>query len=372
MRVSVVAPGELGPSEARRWAELQGGEAGLSSPFLSYSYARILGQHRPNARVAVVEEGGQIGAFLPYELGPGRIASPLGGVLTMTDGVVGGTTAIDLRAAVRLAGLRGWRFRHAPAGQLALRPYAYRWSYHGAEVLSIDLRDGFDAPAPLAGQTSLSKAVRYQCRHLERELGPLRFEWTSAESGHLGRLFAWKVAQLDPERRIFSSAFEDIVADLQASSVDECEVLLASLSVGDQLVAVNLYLRGHRYLCLWQTGYDHAYARYSPGTVLLGLHAAEAARRGLAWIDLGYGQDPYKARAANAAYGILGGAIWASRGEALARSAYRRLLFEPRARRRSLRETTPVGGATPRVGPRAVPTTRRSATASDLPPGGRP
>src|ERR1700729_8702 len=112
MRVTVVRPGDLGPSEAARWAAFQRTPPTTLSPFLSLTFAQTVDRHRPGARVAVVEDGGQIVAFLPFERTGRGMAVPMGYPMSNLQGFVGSGAPIDARAVLRRAGLRGWRFKH--------------------------------------------------------------------------------------------------------------------------------------------------------------------------------------------------------------------------------------------------------------------
>ena len=78
MRVTVVRPGDLGPSEASLWSMFQQSSPTTLNPFLSLTFARVVGRHRPDARVAVVETDRQIEAFLPFELADRRMGMPIG------------------------------------------------------------------------------------------------------------------------------------------------------------------------------------------------------------------------------------------------------------------------------------------------------
>jgi CelD/BcsL family acetyltransferase involved in cellulose biosynthesis len=64
VRVTVVRPSDLGPSEASLWARFQKSSAELQNPFFSLTFAQVVDRHRPNARVAVVEDDGAIQASL--------------------------------------------------------------------------------------------------------------------------------------------------------------------------------------------------------------------------------------------------------------------------------------------------------------------
>lgn len=54
----------------------------MSHPFLSLSYVKAWGEINANARVTVVEDDGQVVAFIPYEIGDGKTAFTLGGAHT--------------------------------------------------------------------------------------------------------------------------------------------------------------------------------------------------------------------------------------------------------------------------------------------------
>ena len=112
---------------------------------LSLTYVQAVGRARDNARVAVAEEDGKIKAFIPYQLGEQKIAMPIEGRWGGLDGLISSNMPLDVRSVVRQAGLRGWRFFHAPAEQEALAPHRYRHNYHGTTVPIIDLSDGYDA-----------------------------------------------------------------------------------------------------------------------------------------------------------------------------------------------------------------------------------
>src|SRR6266581_3264291 len=95
MRVTVVRPGDLGPSEASLWATFQRSSLATLNPFLSLTFARVVGRCRPAARVAVVEADRQIEAFLPFELTTHRMGMPIGYPMNDLQGFVGRGRPID-------------------------------------------------------------------------------------------------------------------------------------------------------------------------------------------------------------------------------------------------------------------------------------
>jgi CelD/BcsL family acetyltransferase involved in cellulose biosynthesis len=89
---------------------------------------------------------------------------------------------------------------------------------------------------------------------------------------------------------------------------------MSVLRAGERTVAVDFGLTSPGGLSGWFGAYDHDLRRFSPGTMILLATAEEAARRDITWVDMGYGQDSYKFRLANASYPIAGGAVWVSPG----------------------------------------------------------
>ncbi len=144
MHVTVVRPSELGEGEAAQWRAFQGSSLMMSHPFLSLSYVKAWGLVAANARVAVVEDGGRIEAFIPYAIGDRKIAAAIGDIHTSVDGIVSSGVPLDMRAIVRKSGLRGWRFSRAPVDQQALDPYRYRGARDWRTVSCIDLAGDFD------------------------------------------------------------------------------------------------------------------------------------------------------------------------------------------------------------------------------------
>ena len=67
MQISVVRPGELGPSEIATWHSMQRQTRSLANPFLCPEFAVAVDNFRSNARVAVLADGSAIVGFFPFE-----------------------------------------------------------------------------------------------------------------------------------------------------------------------------------------------------------------------------------------------------------------------------------------------------------------
>jgi CelD/BcsL family acetyltransferase involved in cellulose biosynthesis len=322
MRVRVVRPDELGPSEASLWASFQELSPELGNPFLSLTFARLVGQFRPNARIAVVEEDGAIAAFLAFELRPRRMAMPIGYPMNNLQAFVGRDAPLDARRVIRKAGLRGWRFIAAPARQRALASHQYEGTAVDAPV--IDLSDGYKSYY-LSRSKKFLEDDRRHSRSLERQVGPLSLEWGTSAAADVGRLIQWKTARYGGARELFADeTARRIVEEASATRNEDCGGLVNVLRAGDRVVAVISGLTGPSGLSGWFTAYDEQMRKFSPGTLALLATAEEAERRDIIRIDMGAGQDDYKLRLANASYPVIGGAVWAFAGEHAARRVYRR------------------------------------------------
>lgn len=331
MRVTVVRPGDLGPSEASLWARFQKSSIDLQNPFFSLTLAQTVGRHRPNARVAVVEADGVIQAFLPFDLGPRRIGMPIGDPMNNLQGFVSDGTTIDARQVIRKAGLRGWRYTAAPAGQRALAEHHYAETLIEAPL--IDLSDGYESYY-VSRSKKFTADFGKQWRSLERRVGPVSLEWGTAAPDHIHQLIEWKTAKYDGARQMFSDpATRNIVEELAVTSNEDCAGLVTVLRAGERIVAISANLICPGVLCGWFTGYDHDMAKFSPGKLAMLATAEEAARRDITRFELGAGQDSYKSRVTNASYPVAGGAIWVIPGERAARELYRRLYRERKLRR---------------------------------------
>jgi CelD/BcsL family acetyltransferase involved in cellulose biosynthesis len=326
MRVTVVRPGDLGPSEASLWARFQKSSPELQNPFFSLTFAQAVDKYRPNARVAVVEDNGDIQAFLPFDLGPQRIGMPIGDPMNNLQGFVSEGANIDAKRVIRKAALRGWRYTTAPAGQRALAAHHYDGTL--VEAPLIDLSDGYESYFASRSK-KLTADFGQHWRSLERRLGPASLEWGSTAPEHIRQLIDWKSARYGGTRELFAEpAARCILEELSVSASEECGGVVTVLRAGDQVLAVRSGLTCPSVICGWFTGHDPEMKKFSPGTLILFATVEEAARRHITRFELGAGQEAYKSRVSNGSYPVAGGAVWAIPGERAARGLYRRLYLE--------------------------------------------
>jgi CelD/BcsL family acetyltransferase involved in cellulose biosynthesis len=341
MQVTVVRPDELGPSERQLWLTYQQLSLATLSPYMSFTFVQTVGRYRSSARVAVIEHGGVIQAFLPFEISAQKIAIPIGHPINDLQGFVGLDIPIDARSIIRKAGLRGWRFDHAPASQENLIPH----HHHGTMVRApvIDISHGYQSYVDSHNRPGTKRIAEKQ-RSLQRRLGSISLVWRSSDEEHLRQLITWKSGKYGGTQRLFSEEPNalHIVRDLAASDREDCAGVVSLLYAGEQAVAIHLGLLGPMGLYSWMPSYDLELSRFSPGLLIWMPLIEEAAARDISRIDLGYGQHSYKFDLANDSYSVVGGAVWASKTERRIRKLYRQLYYDRRTVREQARNSKPT------------------------------
>jgi CelD/BcsL family acetyltransferase involved in cellulose biosynthesis len=292
VKASVCLPGELGAREIERWRELQSQWSGFDSPFLSPVFTMAVGRARPQARVAIVEDGGKPVAFFPFERRRFGLAVAIGFGLSDCQAIISEPDAeLDMPDLLRRCGISAWRFDHLMHAQRAMvGPRAEE-----CVAPTIDLTIGFQAY--LAGEGRRSRNVFQKERKLAREVGPVRFDFGVCDDAALAQLMAWKSEQYRRTCRAdrFSNpANVQLIRDLSRLAEPDLAGTLITLRAGDRLMAVEFSLRSATTLASWFPAHDCEYARYSPGSILR-LRTIEAAGlAGLRRNDLGKGDEDYK------------------------------------------------------------------------------
>lgn len=310
-RATVVHPGELGPSEELLWREFTR-QPSLGSPFLSWPFTQTIGRVRGDARVAVFDSGSGASGFLAFQIRPDRSGDPIGATICDAQALIAPPSwMFDAHQLVAAAGLRRWSFDHLTVEQAPFLVFHRR--RHRSPI--VDLRGGHEAfiQEVRAHSKDLLTQVGRRRRKLEREVGPIRFEWHSSQlDADMRTLQGWKSEQYERggtwDR--FAAPWIAETLDLLARSGDpSCRGLLSSLRAGDQLVAAHFGLLGDDRLSWWFPAYDPDFGRYSPGLILLLELIAEAAARNVPLVDLGRGEHDYKLRITTRFYEVAEGEV---------------------------------------------------------------
>jgi CelD/BcsL family acetyltransferase involved in cellulose biosynthesis len=318
VHVDIVPPPALDADQRAAWRRLQQISAAsapaMDNPFLSVDFAVAVGTQRPAARVAVLTRDGQHVGFFAYEQVRRGVAKPIGATISDCQGPVL-DPALDMSPRQLLAAcdLQVWEYDHLTT---ALEGFA---SHHAVVDDSpvMWLADGWQAyrDERRAVSKSLLSGFERKARKLARDVGPLRFALHTGERNVLEHLMRWKSAQYRatgvPDRfgqPWIARALRALMSSGRQSDVGGC---LSALWAGDRLVAAHAGLRSATILSWWFPAFDPAFARYSPGAILLLRMAEAAAASGVRQVDLGRGHHPYKERFASTSWPVAEG--WVER-----------------------------------------------------------
>lgn len=311
VRHEVISIRELSPDLVKAWDSFQDRDCDLVSPFFSHGFARAVGRHRPDLRVAVLKTEGRVSGFLPFHLRPGGCAAPVGGQICDYQGIIGTAPGAGLRGGQLLqgCGLVSYDFNHGLANQSLLKGNAFRFS----QSLGADLRQGLDGwQADVDAGTKRRRKLLRDERKIQRDIGPLRFlaHDTSEEAWQQFRI--WKDLSL---RRQGAGGFnlpawaEALFSDLRATDSPRFAGQFSTLYAGDRLVAAHFGIRSHMAWHWWFPAYDAELRALSPGLILTVKCIEEAARRGMAELDFGGGTQQYKQRFSNRSRPLCEGSL---------------------------------------------------------------
>ncbi|GLW99719.1 hypothetical protein Misp02_38060 [Microtetraspora sp. NBRC 16547] len=278
----------------------------LASPWLAPEFTIEVGEVHDGARVAVISEGNEVIGFLPFESTGFRTARPIAAWITLAQGLVHAPGAeVDRRDLLKGCGLDVFEFEYLVADQ--------PWFASGAtkQAMVLDLTGGYDAYRAFLKETSPKsfKTLRYKERKLERDLGPITYEYDVRDSRQFALLMKWKSDQFQRIGRTDRTAVPwvaELIDRLHLLRGDDFHAPLSMLYADGRPVAGHFGLISENVMAGWFPAYDPELGGYSPGLVHH-LHLAEAAaRRGLRHIDTGTAGD-YKQTICNGTFPLSEG-----------------------------------------------------------------
>ena len=314
MRVRVTAAHELTSGEIGRWEELRSGRPELASPYFHPEFVVALGDAHPATRVGVIEDGGRVAGFFPFESGRFGAGRPAGSPLSDFHALVADREAeIVPRELIRGAGLAFWEFDHLLASETMFEPHFEKL----ASSPYIDLAAGFDGyleERRRAGAARLGPIQR-KARKLEREVGGVELVASSKDARALDFVFSCKSQQCRRTGALdFFSALgwtAPFVRRLAETETPGFSGMLSVLNAGGRIVAAHMGMRAGGTFHWWFPVYDPGdpVAKYSPGAILLLKLTETLAGMGVTRIDLGKGDDAYKASFMSGEIAVAEGAV---------------------------------------------------------------
>lgn len=302
MRVTLDIEGraarDLGPEDIAGWEAILAREPSYASPFFTPDYTRLVANCLDGVMVGLLRRDDDLVGVFPYELCGTAIARPVGSIFSDYQAVIidrdVSWTADELLNGL---GLTEWRFDHLLATHTPFAPFVQRRDVSW----SIDLSAGFAAYETRlreGGHRQVAE-MRRKKRMIEREIGPVEFQPHVVDHSLLDQLLAWKSAQWARSgwSGRFTAAWEKrLMHALMETNTAGFGGMLSVLRAGGRPIAMHIGMRSRRVWHYWTTVYDHEFARYSPGNVMLVEMARAAESLGLSELDLGKEEFEYKRR----------------------------------------------------------------------------
>jgi CelD/BcsL family acetyltransferase involved in cellulose biosynthesis len=324
MEFTVVAPDEMTAADVSTWLALQTASERTSpflSPFWVQACAAVASPDHACARIVRLHEGGEAVGFFPVRV-RGATAGPVGAPMCDYQGVVG---APDLTFDPRrlLCALRVGRLDFT---SLLADQGAFARGVRGvAQSQVIDLSAGYDAYAAArrAAGTDILQDTAKKRRKLEREHGAAVFT-VSRDLADFEQMMVWKRAQYraSGQTDIFQAGWtQALLRSLFERNEDVFGGAFFTLHVDGKLAAAHFALRQGGVLHAWFIAHDEAFARYSPGVILINEILKWAPAQGVRELDLGPGDYRFKHSLANVKRDVAHGYVGRPSAAALARGA---------------------------------------------------
>ncbi|MEZ6123934.1 MAG: GNAT family N-acetyltransferase [Planctomycetaceae bacterium] len=307
MHIQLKKPGDLTTAELQIWRGITAGQPEFSSPYFHPQFTLDAAAVRNDVEIAVLREGDRTVGFFPFQRS-GTAARPVGGQLSDAHGVIAGPDVVwtwpDL---IQQCGLTVWDYHYQIESQIP----SSDWRPEVSPSAVMNLEGGWDAYRVRVSSKSLFQQTDNKARRIERDHGPLRFEWNCRDEGVFEQLLSWKSDQYR------ESAIADVFAvpwtsqllkQVWTHSGSDYEGLLNAMYAGDRLAAVHFGLRAGRVMHYWFPAYDPALQAYSPGTIHLLTETRQAIERGVERYDLGK-LVPYKSRVCTQCVDVASGSI---------------------------------------------------------------
>lgn len=293
MRLYDTSIEKIGEFDRQHWRSLACHNGRLVSPYLLPEFADLIHAERGDVRVVIAEDNHKPVGYFAYHAPVSGIARPVGaplsdyqGFASKPDFKINGQKLLDAMQAKALI-YDNW-YGQAP-GKVR--------QHHGSSV--IDLTQGVEAwkTDRKARSKSQFKKIAQRIRKAEREFGDVRIVFGDPNGERFEFLRKHKSAQFRETGLVdltksgwTARAFEEAAAH-QSGALNG---LVASLYLGDKLVAVEMGLVAENTYHSWVPTYDPAFSKVSPGLLLLNGIIEHAQDLGLDFIDLGAGDQCYK------------------------------------------------------------------------------
>lgn len=279
------------------WQRICCEQAEFAGPYYRPEFSQGVARVRRGVHVGLIREHGELAAVFPYErdaAGRGRaVASRLSDFHCIIGRLKQPPTPRELLHDCQL---KSFQFDHWPRLQLLPGQQTRR----SMTSPFLDLSQGFEhyfAKRLSIGATRLRK-VGQVTRKLEREVGPVTFHHQDNDPLAWKLLLEWKSDQYRRSGALDIFRYPwvaDVLRSLSQQQSPHFAATMMTLRAGSRIAAVHFGMRSGPIVHWWFPAYAPDLARYSPGLIMLIEAAKYFAANGCQRIELGKGNEPYKA-----------------------------------------------------------------------------
>jgi CelD/BcsL family acetyltransferase involved in cellulose biosynthesis len=318
VRVQVLDVAALSDDLAQQWRELAGLTYEFGSPLVGPDFARLVGKHHPNTKVAIGFEGQEAIGFFAFHPSRKGYARPVGApfcdyqaiVTAPNAGAIGaeflqkaGITSLTVTSLMDPHNL----FDHSGLQTVS----GYRIDTQGqGSVFEEKLR---------AANPKWAKNIRRLANKMDRELGPVSLVGSDTNQSSFDALMSIKIGQYHETgvTNVLRSAWvKGLMADLFHNQSGHFGGCLISLYSGKKFVAGHFGVRLGNWFHPWIASTCPVSHPYSPGIVFLSEATRQANELGLRVIDLSAGHSHYKAQFCREPVQVLSGILGADLSKA--------------------------------------------------------
>jgi len=296
LTAEIISAANLTPEHREQWLCFVAENAALDGPCFHPDFISGIARYVPECRVLLWRRGGTVIGYLPFK----RCGRARGRTIPMCDyqAILGAPElARDFRDSLRIAGVRAWEFDNLIGTQV---PLAQATSVRLTRSPRVEMREGFDAYVQGLKQAGKSgRNILNKLRLLERDHGSVTFQQGVGESALLRQMLDWKARRFTADGK-FPAWVGETLHHFLAQRGGPVTGVLSVLKAGESVVAIHFGVRVGRLHYYWFPAYDEAFAKYTPGWLLVWFLLKHLPELGCDTLDFGPGGEAYKEYFANA------------------------------------------------------------------------
>jgi CelD/BcsL family acetyltransferase involved in cellulose biosynthesis len=318
MKHRVITPSELDSGLLGEWKRISQSRFFYNRPYYQPEWVKLIDSVRGDARIAIIEDAGQVIGFLPFQLQSINRNPAIGMSLADYQGPIYSKDC-NVPTSVWLAasGHRYWQYDHMPCDLSEFEPHA--WTIKHSQWMN--MQGGYESYCNRLSERNdgaksrIIKDAEVQQRKITREYPDVNFEFDNRSASDFlsfikGKSFQY-VNTLGADHDMFRVEWINKTINylFQMDPHSSLRGRFSSLKIGDRLIAGSFGAECNGVLQFNILWYDPEFSRFSPGTQVLHACAKQSFNAGIHTLELGGGAYDYKAKFRTDTMPTMAGAI---------------------------------------------------------------